>query len=190
MKRPTWILLFVFAALVGLFFYLNRQGGASQDGLESGTETPGGARFLFTDEYGVPLDINISDTDGNVVEVERNEEGIWMLKHPTETEANQGKAEAAASQVTALRILSTLDLAPEHAGLVSPSYVLTVNFSGADTFTLDIGDQTPTQSGYYARMSMSDKIMVISKSGVDSLLTLLSNPPYPDASTPEPSYGN
>ena len=190
MKRPTWILLFIFAALVGLLFYINRPGGASQDDLDLGTEAAGAAQFLFTDESGIPLEIKISDKEGNVVEISRNQEGIWMLIQPKETEANQGKAEAAASQVTALRIVSTPDLAPEFAGLVPPSYMLSVNFSGGESFTVDIGDLTTTQSGYYASMSIDDNIIVISKSGVDSLLTLLSNPPYPDASTPEPSYGN
>lgn len=190
MKRPTWILVFVFAAFVGLYFYLNRQGGESQDDNDLGTETASAAQFLFTDESGIPLGIIISDKEGNVVEIVRNQEGIWMLKQPTETEADQGKAEAAASQVTALRILSRLDLAPEYAGLVTPSYLFTVSFSGGETLTVDIGDLTPTQSGYYASMTMGDNIIVISKSGVDALLKLLSNPPYPEASTPDPSYGN
>lgn len=186
MKRPTWILLTIFAALAGLLFYLNRQKGASQEDLEFETETSQPVEFLFTDESGIPMGIEITDTDGNVVEMVRNEEGTWLLKQPTETEANQGMAEASASQVTALRILSTLDLAPEYAGLVPPSYLVTVKFSSGESFTVDIGDLTPTQSGYYARMAMNDKIHVISKSGVDSLLTLLSNPPYPEETEPAP----
>ncbi len=184
MKRSTWILLIIFVALAGLLFYLNRQDGAAQDDLELMTETSQPVEFLFTDESGVPLGIQISDTDGNFVEIVRNEEGTWMLKQPTETGANQGMAEGAASQVTALRILSTLDLAPEYAGLVLPSYLLTVNFSSGETFTVEIGDQTTTESGYYARMAMSDKIHVISKPGVDSLLRLLSDPPFPEETEP------
>jgi len=184
MKRTTWILLIVFVALVGLFFYLERQGSASQSDLESGTETAGAASFIFTDQNGIPFGIEISDTDGNIVEIARNEEGTWMLKQPTETEAD--------SQVTALRILSTLELAPEDAGLVPPSYVMTVNFSSGESFGLEIGDLSPTQSGYYARVTDSETIQVISKPGIDSLLNLLSDPPYPPP-TPdsgEPSYGN
>lgn len=190
MKRSTWILLIIFAAIVGLFFYLNRQGGASQDDVELEAENSQPVEFLFTDESGVSLGINISDTDGNFVEIARNQDGVWMLKQPTESEANQGMAESAASQLTSLRILSRLDLALEYAGLVPPSYLVTVNFSSGEIFTVEIGDLTPTQSGYYARLSMGDEVLVISKSGVDSLLTLLSNPPYPDAPMPEPSYGN
>jgi hypothetical protein len=190
MKRSTWILLIIFVALAGLLFYLNRQEGASQGDPESMTETSQPVEFLFTDESGVPLGIEISDPDGEFVQIMRNEEGTWMLKQPTETVANQGMAEGAASQVTALRILSTLDLAPEYAGLVPPSYLVTVDFSSGEAFTVEIGDLTPTESGYYARMAMSDKIQVISKSGIDSLLKLLSNPPYPDISTPEPGYGH
>jgi len=193
MKRATWILLIVFAALLGLFFYLDRKGGASQSDLESGTETAGAVSFIFTDQNGIPLGIEISDTDGNIVEIARNEEGTWMLKQPTESEADQGLAEAAASQVTALRILSTLELAPEDAGLVPPSYVMTVNFSSGESFGLEIGDLSPTQSGYYARITDSEIIQVVSKPGIDSLLNLLSDPPYPKPLTPdsgEPSYGN
>lgn len=184
MKRSTWILLIIFAILAGLLFYLNRQEGASQDDLDLMTETSQPVEFLFTDESGIPLGIKISDTDGNVVEIVRNEEGTWMLKQPKEAVASQGMAEGASSQVTAIRILSTLDLAPEYAGLVPPSFLVTVNFSSGETFTVEIGDLTPTESGYYARRSMSDKIHVISKSGVDSLLRLLSNPPFPEETEP------
>jgi len=190
MKRSTWILLIVFAALVGLFFYLDRKGNASQDDLELDSQS---VDFLFTDNSGIPLGIEISDTEENKVEIARNEEGSWMLIQPTESDADQGMAEAAASQVTSLRILSTLDLAPEDAGLVPPSYLVTVNFSSGETSGFEVGDLTPTQSGYYVRLADSDNVQVISKPGLDSLLKLLSNPPYPKPPTPapgDPSYGN
>lgn len=190
MRRSTWILLIVFAALVGLFFYLDRQGDASQEDLDTDSET---VEFLFTGKSGIPLGIEISETDGQNVEIARNEEGSWMLIQPTESEADQGMAEAAASQVTSLRILSTLDLAPDNAGLVPPSYRMTISFSSGETENLDIGDLTPTGTGYYARLADDEFIQVISKPGLDSLLNLLSNPPYPiptDPASGEPSYGN
>ncbi|GAB4416037.1 MAG: hypothetical protein Kow002_01570 [Anaerolineales bacterium] len=187
MKRSTWILLVIFVALTGLFFYLNRQGNAPQDDLE--IETPEPVEFLFNEESGVPTGIEIADADGNVVQIMRNEAGVWMLEQPIETEADQGMAEAATSQVTALRILSTLELAPDQAGLVPPSYVVTVDFSSGERFTLQVGDLTPTQSGYYVRLGNSAEIHIVSKPGLDSLLSLLEKPPYPNPAE-EPSYGN
>ncbi|MDO9303394.1 MAG: hypothetical protein Q7T89_18540, partial [Anaerolineales bacterium] len=49
--------------------------------------------------------------------------------------------------------------------------------------TLEIGDATPTYSGYYVRVD-KDKIMITDLSGIDSLLQLGVFPPYLNTPTP------
>jgi len=62
--------------------------------------------------------------------------------------------------------------------LVQPSHVLTVISSANTQKAVRIGDLTPTESGYYAQSDESEEILILSKSGVDALFTLLDSPPY------------
>jgi hypothetical protein len=104
--------------------------------------------------------------------------------------ADQAAAEAAASQVTTMRILDNVpDLDPSIVGLEDPEYVLTVTFAAGGQRTVDIGVITPTENGYYVR-GAADGILIVSKSAIDALLQLLTHPPYletpiPALTTPE-----
>jgi len=175
MKRSTVIVLVIFLALVGLVVYLNQKEPAAE---ESDLPTAEPSRFLFSDSDGLPTSIDIQDKDGNQVIIARNDAGVWVLEKPIEAEADQASSQAAASQLTSLRILSTVEVAPADVGLVQPSHLLTVKSSADTQKTVRIGDLTPTESGYYAQLDGSGEILILSKSGVDALFTLLDSPPY------------
>ncbi len=184
MKRSTSIVLVVFLVLVGLMLYLNQK----EPGTEEAAITPAvPIEFLFSDSDGLPTSIDIKSKTGEQTVLARNEAGVWVLKKPIETEADQASAEAAASQITSLRIESRLDVAPEAAGLVQAPYMLTVETTSGTTMTVRIGDLAPTGVGYYALISGSDETLIISRTGLDALLTLLESPPYinePATNTP------
>ncbi|HEX5943245.1 MAG TPA: DUF4340 domain-containing protein, partial [Anaerolineales bacterium] len=94
-------------------------------------------------------------------------------------------SEAAASQVSTMRILDTVpDLDPGIIGLDDPEYVLTLKFTSGGQRTVDVGVITPTESGYYVRDA--DKTVIVSRSAIDALLGLLTNPPYLETPTPVP----
>ena len=184
MKRSTVIVLVIFLALVSLMLYLNQKDPETE---ETATTPAAPIEFLFSDSDGLPTSIDIKSKDGEQTVLARNEAGAWVLKKPTETEADQASAEAAASQITSLRIESKLEVAPEAAGLVLASYTLTVETSSGTIKTVRIGDLAPTGVGYYALISGSDETLIISQAGLDALLTLLESPPYinePETSTP------
>lgn len=185
MKRSTWIVLFIFLALVGLFFYLNqREGKTSERG--EGTPTVAPVEYLINQTDGLPSSIEIKSNSGDQVHIERNEAGEWVLKQPIEAEANQGSAEAAASQLTALRIVSRPGVAPADAGLIHPSYEMAVKLTGGTVKHVRIGDLTPTENGYYTSVDNKDEVLIVSKTGLDSLLVLLTSPPFASTPTPEP----
>lgn len=175
MKRSTWIVLVIFLALVSLTLYLRQNKPATEDADLTPTAT---VEYLFDETAGLPTSIDIKARSGGQVAIERNEAGEWVLKEPMEAEANQGSAEAAASQLTALRILSRPEVAPEEAGLVEASYIMTVKLTGGTEEIVRIGDITPTDSGYYTKINGSDEILIVGKTGLDALLTLVSSPPY------------
>jgi len=183
MRRSTVIYILLLLVMVGAYYYLsNREKSADiAVTVEPGSEVS----YLFKPEDGVPTSIRIESKTGEIVEVARNAENAWALILPEEASAEQGAAEAAASQVTTLRVLDRLpDIDPGVVGLDAPDYKLLVKFTGGVERKVDIGVITPTESGYYVR---ADKeIAIVSKSAVDSLLQLLTNPPYLETPTPSP----
>jgi hypothetical protein len=112
-----------------------------------------------------------------------NAENVWALELPIQAEANQGLAEAAATQVSALKSISPINADPEIFGLKNPAFTITIEFKGGAKHTLEVGDSTPTQSGYYVRVD-KDKMMIADLSGIESLLQLVSSPPYLNTPTP------
>jgi len=178
MKRSTVILLLIFLALVGLLVYLDQREPAGE---EAATATAEPVEFLFSESDGVPSSIDIQNKDGEQVVIVRNEAGLWVLEQPIEAEADQASAQAAASQLTSLRVLSMVEVAPADVGLVQPSYTLTVKLTGNTQKTVRIGDPTPTGSGYYARVGEENKVFVLSKVGLDALFELLDSPPFSKA---------
>lgn len=181
MKRSTVIVLVVFLALVGLVLYLNQQ---EPETAEPETTPDEPVEFLLSASDGLPVSIDIKSETGEQVVIARNEAGVWVLEQPIESEASQSvevdqaSAEAAATQLSSLRIESRLDVASDAAGLVQPSYILTVELSGGTVKTVRIGDLTPTEIGYYARVEGSDQTLILNRTGLESLLSLLESPPF------------
>lgn len=173
------MLLIILTALVGFGFYLKNQKAKT-----NANATPtSGPELLFNSNEGTPSGIKIDDLSGNSVEISRNSSGIWVLKAPTAAAADQGSSEAAATQVSALRILSNVQLGPDIVGLDKPSYIITIVFSGNQTHKLTVGAITPIQDGYYVQLD-TGKIQIIDKQGLDALLGLLKTPPYAVTLTP------
>lgn len=183
MRRATWVLLVVFLALVGLLFYLDQKEPPEEEVIVTPTET---IEYLFDETAGFPVRIEIEAKSGEQVAIERNDAGEWVLIKPIETEANQGTAEAAASQLTALRVLSRPEVAPADAGLVEPSYTMTVRLAGGTEERVRIGDITPTSIGYYTNIAGSDEILIVEKTGLEALLTLVTSPPFVETPSPTP----
>ena len=187
-RRSTVVYVLLLLVLVGAYYYLNNREKPADIGLtaEPGVQVTPEA-FLFTPDEGTPTSIRIKSKAGETVEVARGEDNAWALIQPEKAKADQAAAEAAASQVTTMRILDTVpDLDPSIVGLKEPEYVLTIKFKGGAERTADIGVITPTESGYYVREA-ADKIVIVSKSAIDSLLGMLTNPPYSETPTPTPT---
>jgi hypothetical protein len=183
MKRSTGIVLIVFLALVGLMLYLNQKNPSTGAADVTPTAT---VENLFTQTDGLPISIDIKSKAGEEVAIERNDAGVWVLKQPIEAEADQGSAEAAASQASDLRIVSKPQVAPDEVGLTQPSYILTVKLTGGTVKTVRIGDLTPTSSGYYTSVDGSNEVLIVGKTGMDALLSMVTSPPYVSTPTPAP----
>ncbi len=177
-RRNTWILLAVLVILVGVVVYFN-----NQKNTPASAATPTASQqYLFTSQDGKPTDIKIVDIAGHSVEIARDSAGTWVLKAPTSA-ASQGQAEAAATQITALSLFGNVQLGLDVVGLDKPAYVMTVTFDNTKTHKVLIGSVTPIQTGYYVQVD-GGQIKVADKSGIDSLVGMLTTPPYLATLTP------
>ena len=186
MRRQTVVYLLLLLVLAGVYYYLNNREQPADIAVTLEPESQ--VSYLFTAEDGLPTSIHIEAKTGETVEVARGADGAWALILPIEAKADQAAAEAAASQVATLRVLDTVpDVDPEILGLSIPEYRLVIHFTSGVERKADVGVITPTESGYYVR-NADGEIVIVGKSSLDSLLGLLTNPPYletPLPSTPE-----
>ncbi|HXQ36792.1 MAG TPA: DUF4340 domain-containing protein [Anaerolineales bacterium] len=184
MRRSTVIYLLLFLLLAGAYYYLNNREQPADISLT--LEPTEEVKYLFTAVDGMPTRIHIESKAGDIVEVARDADNAWTLTLPTEAKADQASAEAAASQVTTMQIVDTIpDVDPDIVGLTDPEYTMTVEFTSGVERKVDIGVITPSESGYYVRDTSGD-IVIVTRSSVDALLELLTNPPYLETATPSP----
>lgn len=186
-RAGTWVTLFVLALMIGAAYYLNQQG---DEGTEE-TVTPEmftieESEFLFADDRVANI-IEVQPAEGETVRVERDGDNAWVLTLPFEIEAEPGLAEAAASQLTSLSIVDEIENASDASifGLDEPAYIITIQFADGSTSTLEVGDATPSSSGYYVRVDGS-RVVILTLSGIDSLTNLANFPPYLNTPTPTP----
>src|SRR5215208_3120619 len=185
-RRSTIVYLVLLAALAGAYYYLNNRAKPADLELTLTVEPGSEVSYLFTAEEGTPTSIRIEAKAGETVEVARDTDNAWVLKQPSEAKAEQGAAEAAASQVTTMRIVDTVpDVDPKIVGLEAPEYVLAIKFTSGEERTVNVGVLTPTESGYYVG-DTTGKIVIVSKDAIEPLIGLLDNPPYLETPSPFP----
>jgi hypothetical protein len=182
MRRSTVVYILLFVVMAGAYYFLNNREKPADIALTLTPEET--VSYLFSSSDGVPTSIRVEAKTGEVVELVRNANKAWALKLPVEASAGQGASEAAASQITTIRITDRLsNISPKDVGLDAPDYKLIVKFDNVERIA-EIGVVTPTGNGYYARSG--NEIVVVSKSAIDALIGLLTNPPYAETLTPSP----
>lgn len=186
MRRSTIAYLVLFAVVLAAAYYFNNRAETIEaEATPEATAPP--IEYLFTSADGLPTRIRIESKAGEAVEAALNEENAWVLVQPEEADADQGAVEAAAGQVTTMRILERVPgLAPDAVGLDGPEYTISFQFTSGAERTIEIGVLTPTERGYYARDEQGG-IVIVSGNAVNALLGLLTSPPYASMETPPPA---
>ena len=178
-RTGTWVAVLLLLALIAGGYYFTKNKEATAEAEVTATSEPA---FIFGAEN-IVSSIEVKPTEGETVKVARGEDNVWALELPFKTEANQGLVEAAASQVTALKIIDEVDNDPSIFGFDTPAYIITIEFADGTRQTLEVGDNTPTNNGYYVRVDKK-KMVIVGLSSIDALTTLAFSPPYLNTPTP------
>ena len=103
---------------------------------------------------GDPSAIRIENTTGDVVEIARDASGKWVLEKPRTGRADQAAAQAAATQVGALRSLSTVHISAgdRRAGQAGLYDDVHVSWRAVALTHCASDPPTPIQDGYYAQL--------------------------------------
>ncbi len=188
-RRSTWVALVVVAILVGVLFYMNREQQVVEEAAEAFPTLP--SRTVIPDEDGTASRIRIEAATGEVVEVALNMQNDWQVILPVAGKANQGNVEAAVTEIYTMRYINEItDVPLADLGLAPPIYVFTIHFESGAKHILEIGDKTPSETGYYARLD-GNRLLVIEDFAIESLLMFEEFPPYFETPTasPPPSTG-
>jgi len=178
-RMGTWVTLILFLAIAGAAFYLN-QNPLPTDA-EEGTATPVKEPVAVFDSGKTAMSIEVRPAEGNRVKIQRDANKVWSVTQPTTGAADQGLAEAAESQLLALTFGDEITGNAADYGLDVPAFTVNVTFNDGSREILEVGDLTPSNSGFYARLN--NKMYIVSN-GIEALTNLASAPPF--AATPAP----
>lgn len=188
MRRSTIVLVVLFAAFGLLYWYMQKPGNVIKQALTTSTPTaPQPLSDLIKPEQGQVSQISVQSADGKTVTLKKSG-GIWLIATDHEAPANQDSAEMIAQSISSLRMVATLEKAPDLAaiGLSSPVYTVSLVLSDGSPYIFKIGAATVTGSGYYVQAN-DGSLVVIDKNAIDTLTSLIVDPPFLQTATPSPA---
>ena len=186
-RRSTLVLLVVFVALAaGVIFWQRSQ---DKKGTATATATPG-SQLLFHFKGNI-TGLRLEGGSGGVLELGRDAQGAWTLIYPKADATDVPAVEGAVSQLIAAPVISSLEEGPsmEAAGLATPAYRLLIKLDDGSQVVVNIGNVTPTGSGYYV-LASGQGMSIVSKFSLEPIIKLLDNPPVKLPDTPTPSDQN
>ena len=181
-RRSTLIVLLLFVALLAVVFYLQRS-----DTMQEAEATPSEENPLLFSLDSEITSLRLEHVGSGVVEIEKDQDGIWQLVWPQAEATDIAAVEAGISQLLSLRIVSALgqELGLAEAGLSPPVYRVLIRLADGSQELMAVGKETPTGSGYYVQVT-NRGMFVISKFSLDPFLRLVDQPPFQPTATAQP----
>lgn len=174
-QRNTWILLGVFAITLLAAWYFQR-GDPTTVSAQKATptsESPQALLQALPEQEIVSLEIQTSK--GELTELARTKIGGWTLKDHPGVQVDPGKVEELLSELTAIRVVTTLANTPslKDLGLDDPNTTITITGAQAWQKVLQFGVESPTGSGSYARLDAGPPV-IVNQESLDRILELSS----------------
>jgi hypothetical protein len=169
-RRPTWILLGVFVVLLAGTVYLSRTGNLSF--LPEETPVPTKSP-LFSLDTGQITAIEVDKRGDQVVRLDHTADAGWSVTQPPGSQVAPEEVETAVVTISTWTVQNELSVPPpmDAMGLATPAYVITFSTSNGQTRFVNVGNLTPTSSGYYVQVDGGPPV-VIGKANLDPLLQL------------------
>jgi hypothetical protein len=185
-RRSTWILLGVFALLVGFAWLFQRYQANKSSNVATATPTTAPVTL-----YSFPIaevnNINITDSAGNSIDLYRDSSSSnWAITDVPVDQADTFQIESIGAELLSLQIQETLtqSVPLDSFGLVTPAYTITMTTSGGTQLVTYVGSPTVIGDGYYIRVD-SGPVVILDKVAMDDVLNLLKNPPLLPTATLE-----
>jgi hypothetical protein len=182
MKRSMWMLIFLFLIVLGVFFFIKYREENETTAVPTSDKL---YLFNFDEQKGKITNIRIQDSD-NYIFLKRDANEQWQIEEPFSSPADQGTVTMAETQIYALSVKSIVENVQdvEVFGFNSPKYIFEIGFSNGEMGKFEVGEKTPTETGYYVRMD--NKVYIVFQYNIDALANLLTSPPYLETPTPIP----
>lgn len=182
-RRNTWIVLGVFVVVLVVFWYLQ---GPGEGLLAEPTPTVRPQQSVLNLATTDIQAVQVEDTTGEIVRLQRGADGQWGLVGPA-GDTDQNRAELLVFEIASLPALTVLEEPPadDATGLDQPQYRVTIQLANGEPVELEVGSLTALGNGYYLRSSQNvGTVFVVSKSTMDYVLELLTDPPLLPTVTP------
>ncbi|HMD83285.1 MAG TPA: DUF4340 domain-containing protein [Terriglobia bacterium] len=155
----TLIALVVLAATWGAFTYYDKHKGSEKPAVETSHQTK-----IFSLDAQHIQSITFKPRDGDAFSC-RREGGKWTITDPRHLEVDQGNFSGVLNSLTTATADEVVDPHPtslKDFGLDPPSFSLEVTTDAKpQSFTLLLGDDTPTSGGLYAQASGNPQVFTL-----------------------------
>jgi hypothetical protein len=176
-RRSTWILLGVLAAIVVAYAGWQRFAPAPEPATPTGA--PASPWAVLPEQVESIRIANLAQPA--VVVAKRDPQEGWRMLAPVVGAADVGRIEAALAGVLAPSVRQTIDGATdlEAFGLAPAQYRLTLLLVDGTARSMDVGAIDPTGSVFYAQVPGEDRVLLVSRFSLEDLLGMTESPPYP-----------
>jgi hypothetical protein len=168
-RKQTWAVVIVFAAVLGGVLWMRGNSAATSGGADA-THTPTAQPNLLDGwQTGEITWLRLENSAG-IVEL-RETDGQWWLEGEQPAVVGLGKVEQLRAQILDARVITSLSSGYDLGalGLAAPVHTLRLRSAQGREAAISIGSQTPTASGYYVQVDGQSPV-VISRLAMEAVL--------------------
>jgi len=185
-RRSTWVLIVIFAILVGFAWLLQRYQMNKSDTSATTTATISLANIYDLNGKQVN-EVIISNDAGDKIEFYRDSGStLWTIIDFPADQVDSFLIDSITAQLFSIKAQETLTQSPpvDSIGLDTPAYTIILTTAEGEQWITYVGSPTPIGSGYYVRID-SGPIVIVDKLVMDDVLNMLSDAPVIHTPSPE-----
>ncbi len=169
-RKPAWIAILIFMVLAAITLFLEKRGNDLP--FIQKTSTPTVYKVVLNPENDISR-VTLKTIEHEIVVIKDANLG-WKVISPTDYADGAGIFQEKLSEILSLKVYRLLssNTSDEVLGLKNqPALDILLEYSGGQKDTILIGDQTPIESGYYARLQNGEAV-ILNKVSVENILDI------------------